>query len=65
MEIHGEKAPGPDGFIGEFFQQCWTIIKEDLVRTLQQFHCLRGKMAVFKFSSYCPVTQEGGSCKCK
>jgi hypothetical protein len=42
MELHGEKAPGPDGFTGDFFKKCWMIIKDDLVKALKQLHCLRG-----------------------
>jgi hypothetical protein len=30
-----EKAPGPDGYIGSFFTNCWDIIKEDLFRAVQ------------------------------
>jgi hypothetical protein len=24
-DLHAEKAPGPDGFIGGFFKKCWHI----------------------------------------
>ena len=41
MDMHGEKAPGPDGFVGEFFKSCWDYIHNDLVRALQQLHALR------------------------
>lgn len=30
-EIHGEKAPGPDGFTGAFYKRCWQVIKGDLL----------------------------------
>lgn len=26
-----DKAPGPDGFTGLFFKQCWSIVKSDLM----------------------------------
>jgi hypothetical protein len=32
MDIHGEKGPGPDGFVGLFFKSCWEIIKKDVVQ---------------------------------
>ena len=40
MELHSEKAPGPDGFIGKFFKCCWNIIKDDLMLALQFFYDL-------------------------
>ncbi|KAM0830982.1 hypothetical protein ACQ4PT_065875 [Festuca glaucescens] len=41
FEIHPEKAPGPDGFIGKFYRSCWDIIKDDLLKATCQFHSLR------------------------
>ena len=32
------KAPGPDGFTIAVFQDCWNVIKEDLVRVFDEFH---------------------------
>ena len=32
------KAPGPDGFLVEFFQVFWEIIKEDLMALFKDFH---------------------------
>jgi hypothetical protein len=33
-----EKAPDPDGFIGLFFSLCWSIIREDFMRAIDQFY---------------------------
>ena len=33
-----DKALGPDGFIIVVFQDCWDVIKEDLVRVFVEFH---------------------------
>jgi hypothetical protein len=30
-----EKTPGPDGYIGSFFINCWDIVREDLFRAVQ------------------------------
>ncbi|RVW96994.1 hypothetical protein CK203_032309 [Vitis vinifera] len=32
-----DKAPGPDGFTIAVFQDCWDVIKEDLVRVFKNF----------------------------
>jgi hypothetical protein len=40
MNSPKEKAPGPDGYIGLFFAKCWEIIKEDIIRAMDQFYVL-------------------------
>jgi hypothetical protein len=40
LETPKEKAPGPDGFIELFFSSCWDIIKDDLIRAVNQFYHL-------------------------
>ncbi|XP_071909685.1 uncharacterized protein [Coffea arabica] len=32
-----QSAPGPDGFGAGFFQNCWDIIKDDLIMAIQNF----------------------------
>jgi hypothetical protein len=39
-QMPSDKAPGPDGFIGAFFKKCWGIIKEDVMRVIQNFNNL-------------------------
>jgi hypothetical protein len=41
MHLPNEKASGPDGFVGLFYKNCWTIIQKDLMAALQAFHSLR------------------------
>jgi hypothetical protein len=30
-EMNGDKAPGPDGFSMALFQQCWGVLKKDIM----------------------------------
>lgn len=32
-----DSAPGPDGFTGIFYRQCWDIFSQDLVLAVQDF----------------------------
>nr|XP_016475204.1 PREDICTED: uncharacterized protein LOC107796895 [Nicotiana tabacum] len=32
MRLNGDSADGPDGFTGAFYQTCWEIIEEDVVK---------------------------------
>ena len=40
--MHGKKAPGPDGFIGNFYKKCWTILQSDMLAAMNQMHSLKG-----------------------
>jgi hypothetical protein len=33
-EMPGDRAPGPDGFIGAFYQRAWPVIKSDIMACL-------------------------------
>jgi hypothetical protein len=35
-----EQAPGPDGYIGLFFSECWEIIKQDIMAAIDQFYLI-------------------------
>ena len=37
-QLDRDKASGPDGFTIAVFQDCWDVIKEDLVRVFAEFH---------------------------
>jgi hypothetical protein len=37
-----ENAPGPDGFIGAFYNKCWDVIKGEVTATVLQLSQLRG-----------------------
>jgi CHAT domain-containing protein len=36
--MNRDKAPGPDGFSIAFFQDCWDVIKTDLMGVFLDFH---------------------------
>jgi hypothetical protein len=38
FQMEHNKASGPDGFLAEFYQACWEIIKDDLMELFRKFH---------------------------
>jgi hypothetical protein len=38
FQMEHNKAPGPDGFLAEFYQVFWGIIKEDLLPLFDDLH---------------------------
>lgn len=38
FNMAGDKSSGPDGFFMCFYQACWDIIKEDLLKVFVEFH---------------------------
>ncbi|KAJ9685197.1 hypothetical protein PVL29_017290 [Vitis rotundifolia] len=38
FQLNKEKALGPDGFTIAVYQECWDVIKEDLMRVFLEFH---------------------------
>ena len=48
FQMKHNKAPGPDGFPAEFYQNFWDVIKSDL---LQLFACLHvGQLELFRLN---------------
>ncbi|WJZ87793.1 hypothetical protein VitviT2T_007145 [Vitis vinifera] len=37
MEMRGDKAPGPDGFTMAFWQDCWDVVKEEVMELFKEF----------------------------
>jgi hypothetical protein len=38
FKMESNKAVGPDNIPVEFYQSCWSIVKEDLVELFAEFH---------------------------
>ena len=38
MDMNGDKAPGPDGFMVAFWQCCWEFVKEEVLEMFKEFH---------------------------
>jgi hypothetical protein len=36
--MNGDKASGPDSFSMAFFQACWVVLKEGIMKVLHKFH---------------------------
>jgi len=36
---NGDKALGPGGYSMVFFQVCWVVLKEDIVKVFRDFQC--------------------------
>jgi hypothetical protein len=45
FQMEHNKAPGPEGFLIEFYQACWDIIKDDLMVMFVEFH--KGNLPLF------------------
>ena len=71
FQLNKEKAPGPDGFTIAVYQECWDVIKEDLMRVFLEFHTngvinqstnatfialVPKKSQSFKISDYRPIS---------
>ena len=41
FQLNRDKAPGPNGFTMALYQECWDVIKEDLMKVFHEFHSSR------------------------
>ena len=58
--MHGDKAPGPDGFPFMFFQACWSVVKGDIMHFFSEFHtsCVFEKSSSAIFVTLIPKNAE-------
>ncbi|RVX22528.1 Transposon TX1 uncharacterized 149 kDa protein [Vitis vinifera] len=71
FQLNKEKTPDPDGFTIAVYQECWDVIKEDLMRVFFEFHTkgvinqstnatfiamVPKKSQTFKISDYRPIS---------
>ena len=76
--FNGDKAPGPNGFSLAFFQQCWSVVRDEVLAVCQEFHehCHfeRSLNATFvslipkihwadEIKDFCPISLVGGMYK--
>jgi hypothetical protein len=38
MQMEKNKAPRPDGFLAEFYQNIWGMLKDDLLMMFKKIH---------------------------
>jgi hypothetical protein len=57
-----DKAPGPDGFIGLFFKECWDIVKGDVTNAANAFHRLRtSNLAILNTANVVLIPKKDGA----
>jgi hypothetical protein len=61
----GDKAPGPDGFSLAFFQSCWDIIKQDVMRVFHDFHDSRNFVKSINVTFLALIPKKPGARECK
>ena len=48
LQMEHNKAPGPNGFLAEFYQCFWEIIKTDLMALFMEFH--KGNLPLYSLN---------------
>lgn len=60
-----EKSPGPNGFPMVFFQSFWSLIKQDIISTIQYFHSNQAFEKSFNATFIALVPKKSGASELK
>ncbi|BFG35265.1 hypothetical protein CerSpe_215390 [Prunus speciosa] len=58
-----DKSSGPDGFSMSFFQSCWELVKEDLMRVMAEFYLSRVVNGLTNETFICLIPKKKNSLK--
>ena len=61
MEMNGDKAPGPDGFTVAFWQDCWDLVKEEVMEMFKDFHKQSSFLKSFNTTFLVLIPKKGGA----
>ncbi|RVX04845.1 LINE-1 retrotransposable element ORF2 protein [Vitis vinifera] len=61
LEMNGDKAPGPDGFIVAFWQFCWDFVKEEIVDLFKEFYEQRSFAKSLNTTFLILIPKKGGA----
>ena len=59
--LNGDKAPGPDGYKMVFWQFSWDIVKDDIMRMLEEFFETEKFVKNLKTTFLVLVPKKGGA----
>ncbi|RVW59937.1 LINE-1 reverse transcriptase-like [Vitis vinifera] len=61
MGLNGDKAPGPDGFTGAFWQFCWEFVKEEILEMFKEFHEQKAFLKSLNTTFLVLIPKKGGA----
>ena len=61
MDMNGDKAPGPDGFTGAFWQFCWEFVKEEVLEMFKDFHEQKAFLKSLNATFLVLIPKKGGA----
>ncbi|RVW75000.1 LINE-1 reverse transcriptase-like [Vitis vinifera] len=61
MDMNRDKAPGPDGFTGAFWQFCWEFVKEEVLEMFKDFHEQKAFLKSLNTTFLVLIPKKGGA----